>query len=361
MNDLFVDPPLTNFGTVTAFYEASVVEGLEDVAASELRSLGKGLRLRFAPDRYPGAIQFDYAGDARRLLTLQTLVAVFLVKRFEVPRPLALLGHQNFHLLLRHIESIRNLHPQDAFRRLYLAAAGSGSRVMNRLKEELSRSTGLKISQEEGDLLLRLRRPLDGSDAWEALLRISPRPLSTRSWRVCDFEGALNATVANAMVRMQQPRKEDVYLNLACGSGSLLIERLACAPAAQAMGCDIDPKALECARQNLFAGGYARRAALYPWDARALPLASGSVNALSADLPFGHLVGSHDENVVLYPKILDEAARVARPGARFALISHEVRLLERLLAGSTAWITQKVVTITLRGLHPRIFLLERMP
>ena len=64
-------------------------------------------------------------------------------------------------------------------------------------------------------------------------------------------------------------------------------------------------------------------------------------------------------NVALYPAILGEAARVAEPGARFALISHEIRLLESLLRDSAEWSTERVLRVSLGGLHPRIFLLRR--
>ena len=69
---------------------------------------------------------------------------------------------------------------------------------------------------------------------------------------------------------------------------------------------------------------------LYQADGQRLPLPNRTMDALCADLPFGHRIGSHEENVRLYPLILDEAARVARPGARFVLITHEVRLLEQV-------------------------------
>ncbi|RRR75605.1 MAG: RNA methyltransferase, partial [Candidatus Viridilinea halotolerans] len=87
---------------------------------------------------------------------------------------------------------------------------------------------------------------------------------------------------------------------------------------------------------------------------------NASINAINADLPFGHLVGSHDENVRLYPALLDEAARVARPDARCALLSHEVRLMERLLAERPQWQVEQALRVDLGGLYPRIFLLRRV-
>src|SRR5207302_4929243 len=91
---------------------------------------------------------------------------------------------------------------------------------------------------------------------WETLVRLSPRPLSARPWRVCNLPGALDATAASAIARLAGPRPDERYLNLASGSGTLLIERLALGPAGPAVGVELDPRALDCARRNLDASGY---------------------------------------------------------------------------------------------------------
>lgn len=337
--------------------EAVVVAGLEDFAGAELRRLGNRVRLRYPPGQpEPGAIRFDYTGDLRALLRLQTVNAVFLSREFAVPRPRGLLGDEHFRALLQQINLARSLVSGDVYQTLAIAAAGADSAVMTRLKDELARQTGLRAAAD-GDLLIRLRRAVESSAAWEALVRLSPRPLATRPWRVCNLEGALNAAVAHAMALLTRPAPGDTFLNLACGSGTLLVERLAWGPARRAIGCDTSPAALTCARANLAAAGAG--AELFDWDARALPLPERSVDALCADLPFGNLVGSHAENLALYPPLLAEAARVARPGARFVLITHEVRLMESLLDQPSGWTVGEVRRIALGGLHPRIFVLQR--
>lgn len=219
------------------------------------------------------------------------------------------------------------------------------------------------MSDDEADLLIRVRPTPsihEDSVGWDVLVRLSPRPLATRAWRVCNFEGALNGAVAHAMVRLTHPNPRDVYLNIACGSGTLLVERLLTGPARHLIGCDIDPTALACARQNATAAGAGSRIALYQANGCALPLASRSINAITADLPFGHLVGSHAENLRIYPLILEEAARVARPRAFFTVITHEVRLMDQLLlADDSPWTIEKVLKVELGGLHPRIFVLQK--
>jgi 23S rRNA G2445 N2-methylase RlmL len=163
------------------------------------------------------------------------------------------------------------------------------------------------------------------------------------------------------MAALSGPHAKDVVLNVACGSGTLLVERLACAPAARAIGCDTDPVALRWAAENLRSAGCADASELYPWDGRSLPLPDASVDAVLADLPFGHRVGSHAANCALYPAILREAARVARTGARFVVLTHEVRLTVALLRDATEWILEAALPVSLRRTQARIFVLRRLP
>jgi SAM-dependent methyltransferase len=336
--------------------EVIAPEGLEPVVRDELRRLGPAAR----PERSgpPGMVAMDYAGELRALLGLRTAQSVYIVRPFAVPRPKALLGDEHFRAILELIERVRRLHPAVSFGTLFLSAAGADSAVLTRLKAELASASGLAVGPDDGDLLLRLRRAA-GGEGWELLVRLSPRPLATRPWRVCNREGALNGAVAHAMALLSAPQATDRFLNIGCGSGSLLIERLIAGPARQALGCDIDPAALECARANLAAAGLTARGELQPWDATRLPLYDASVDAICADLPFGHLVGSHAENLSLYPALLDEAARVARAGAHCVLLSHEVRLMEHLLDERREWERYSTIRVDLGGLHPRIFVLER--
>jgi tRNA (guanine6-N2)-methyltransferase len=356
----------------TYYIEADVADGLESVSTVEIRTRFDKFVRFYTPVKHGkdastedggGVVQFSYEGDLRELLKLQTIQALYLLQRYPISRPKALLGDEHLRNVRAQIATVRGLHPAGTFKTLRLNAAGSDSTVMMRLKTELARAEGLEVGEDEGDLLIRVRPTpsiREGDLGWDVLVRLSPRPLATRAWRVCNFEGALNGAVAHALVRLTHPSPRDVYLNIACGSGTLLVERLLAGPARHIIGCDIDPVALACAQQNVAASGAGRRIKLHRGDGRALPLPNRSINAITADLPFGHLVGSHAENVRLYPLILQEAARVARPRAFFGVITHEVRLMEQLLAAEDcAWSAEKVLRVELGGLHPRIFVLQR--
>lgn len=342
--------------------EVEVIPGLEQIAADELSQRFRS-RVTIEPSLKEGLLPILYDGDLHALLDLDTVLAVYGQRWFDVPRPKALMGHAEFTTLLSMIEVVRDLYVPDAFQTFRISAAGEDSSVLVRLREMIAAETGLQFVAEEGDLLLRLRRPLDRSEGWDVLIRLSPRPLSARDWRVCNLAGALNASVAQAMARLTRPNPDDVVLNVGCGSATLLIERLLNHPARLAIGCDIFPAALECASENIQASGVGP-VHLYDWDAGDLPMPDASVDVVLTDLPFGQLVGSHERNVELYPRILSEAARVTVGGGLFASITQDMRLWERLIANTADdWSVDQVLPIKMPfgsgHLHPRIYVLRR--
>jgi len=346
---------------VTTFYEAAVNGGLEAVCAAELRHrFGDQARLLHPAERFRGSIQFTYSGSPVRLLQMKTVLSLFIVHQSPIPRPRALLGHEIFTYLTEQIKAVRQIKGKSAYQTIYLAAAGARSPVMTRLLDELAQHTGLKPAGDEGDLLIRVRRPLDAPEkGWDVMIRLTPRPLATRDWRVCDFKGALNAAAAHAIVLLTQPGPQDVFLNTGCGSGTILIERAGLMPFRKAIGCDISEEALRCARENAAAAKLTPRLQLARWDARSLPLPDQSVDVICSDLPFGHYVGTHQENVALYPDLLAESARVLKPKGRCVFLTHEVRLMTSLLERSPDWAVRQVITIEQNGLNPRIFVLNK--
>ncbi|HEX7003983.1 MAG TPA: methyltransferase domain-containing protein [Trueperaceae bacterium] len=320
------------------------------MAAQELKSCAA--RVLAAGD---DSVVFSYGGAPEDLLELRIAVAVYRVIRFEVPRPKALLGHEHFGRL---VAAVKEAVGERAFEGFRFGAAGSDSPVFARLAAALEEATGLERS-EEGELLLRFR-PTGGG--WEVLVRLTPRPLSARSWRRCNLPGGLNATVAAAGLQLLGASGAERHLNLMCGSGTLLVERGLGGRWKRGVGLDVAPAALECARRNLEAAGLGERAELIVGDAATLPFADGSFDRLSADLPWGDAIGGHEENSRLYPAFLAESARVAARHARMLAITHELRLFERALSQQSEWrLAGEPLRVFHGGHRPGLYLLERLP
>lgn len=334
-------------------FEAEVLPGLVPIAAAELEELDAAITAS-----REDSIRFRYGGPRVALLELRSIVAVHEVQHFDVPRPKALLGHEHFTRLTELVARLQRGPPVQHFNGFRFGAAGSDSPVFARLAQALAQATGLGY-REDGELLLRFRRAED--EGWEVLGRLTPRPLSARHWRECNLPGGLNATVAAAALDLLGSSPGDSFLNLMCGSGTLLIERGLAGQWSRGVAVDIDPHALECAERNVTAAGLAARTQLLLADATALPFEAGTFDRLCADLPWGDVVGHHRENERLYPAFLGESGRVAVTGARLLAITHEIRLFEAAVAGQGSWRrTGEPIRVFHGGHRPGLYLLERV-
>ena len=337
-------------------FEAEIVPGIENVAIDELKAKADGSIASIQLVR-PGFVRFSFRGNREWLRKLRSVVAVYAIHQFDVPRPKALLGHRHFTRLLdilrRVIVGFSQSNPT-----LGMGAAGAGSSVMRRLKHELAAALSVPVNEDhKGELYFRLARTR-GKNGWDVLVRLTEQPLSKRSWRVVDVPGALNATVAFAMTQLGSPRKGERILNLCGGTATILIEHALSKRSAISLGLDHSTEMLAAAQLNVMSSGTSARIQLLQADVMRIPLAADSVDRVFADLPFGHYVGSHEENIRMYPHFLSDAARVMKADAKFVLLTHEINLMHRLLRKSD-WVVESELSINLTGLHPRLFVLTR--
>jgi len=338
-------------------FEAEVIPGLEAIAFDELcralqPNVDRIIKLR------AGFIRFRYSGAAQTLRSLRSVIAIYQVHQFPIPRPKAFLGHQHKTRLTRILMDASRSFASPA-QSLGVGAAGSNSSVMRRLRQELAAALQLAPAVDgKGELFIRLL-PARETTGWEALVRISSKPNSARDYRVVNMPGSLNATAAYAMTAEGDLGENAVIVNLCSGTSTILIEHALTHPRHQLLAIDAMTAALDAGRQNTRASGLETRIQHIRADARRTPLLAKSADRLYADLPFGHHIGSHVENIKLYPAILDEAARLARPDAAFIVLTHEVKLLRQCLRQSP-WQAASETRINLRGLHPRLVVLRRI-
>jgi predicted RNA methylase len=334
--------------------------GLDSVVEAEIRErLPDARSLRRVPGR-TDSFTADYAGPWEPLLTLSTIVASYLVLSFPVPRPRSLTSGEYFPQIVEAARIVQRVNAGSPTS-FHFDAAGSSSPGYQRLAAELAAATGLRYDREQGDLVLRFRRADGQPEGWDILVRLSSRPLSSRPWRVRNFPGAVNAPIAAAMVRMTSPRPADRFANLMCGSGTLLIERLLACPAQVAVAVDNDSRALAACSENLGAAGLRDRATLVEGDIGGGEWARrGPFDVIMADPPWGTLLGSHETSEALHTALLERAHVAAAPGARLAVITHEVRVMERCLRqAEELWAQRDVVRVFQMGHHPRVYLLTK--
>ncbi|MGI8748655.1 MAG: methyltransferase domain-containing protein [Deinococcus sp.] len=331
-------------------YELEALGGLEGVAEAELREV-PGVR---GGGPLAGAgVRFIYDGEPERLSRLRGAVAVYRHQRFEVPRPRALLGHQPLGELLAFLAGVARVGGHRSFR---FGAAGRDSETFTRLAGALEEGLGLPYLPEEGELLVRMRPAAEG-EGWDVLARTTRRPLTARAWRECNLEGGLNSSVAYAMHRLAGQREHDRIFNPMCGSGTLLIERSLMGPQDALVGVDIRADAVACASANIRAAK--RSIEVAERDALNTGLPDRSFDLVVADLPWGDAVGSHQGNAALYPAFLQEMDRLTARHGRLCLLTHELRLFERVMGEQRRWHASELFQVASGGHHPRAYMLSK--
>jgi tRNA (guanine10-N2)-dimethyltransferase len=133
--------------------------------------------------------------------------------------------------------------------------------------------------------------------------------------------GSMSPMLARALSNIAGGYDGATLLDPTCGTGGALVE---CGlVGGRPVGGDASREMVEGARVNL--RGYVGEGAgsrLYVGDARSLPLSDASVDCAVTDLPYGrasHVEGESAEAVGR--AVLDELARVVRPGGRVVAVS----------------------------------------
>ncbi len=286
--------------------------------------------------------------DARRALEWRTVVAAYESLVFDVGRPRTLISPEHVGRMATHVARLPS-----KFSSFRVSAAGADSPELMRLREAFAAATGLVDDPDDGELLVRLRKATGGG--WEVLLRLTPRPLSARAWRTERYEGGLNATIAAAIVQATNPYPEDRFLDMMCGSGTLLIERLMAGPAREVVGYDIAAHAIRKTNEHL--RNAAIRGAKVKLHNQDVLRAEGAFNKIVVNPPWGTSVGSHEENATLYPELLRAAWRLSGgAGGMLCVLTHEIKLFEKSLTNPN-WNLVEEHRIFQKGHWPRLYVL----
>lgn len=291
---------------------------------------------------------------------LRTVVAAYLTLDFPIRKPRGLLSSDRLKAVTAAFDEIRRQRPRQRFSSMRFSVAGAHTPEMSRFRAALSAALNLPEEPESGDLLVRVRQHPDTAAVWQVLLRTTPRPLSARPWRVVNYPGAVNATIAAAVVDALDPRPDDEVVDLMCGSGTLVLERLARCGIRRMVACDISPVAIDAAMRNQRAARLKGAVEYRLADFRSLERGDSGFGTLMANPPWGELVGSHQENDVLYADLLDTAHRLAASGARFGVLTHDIKRFEAILRGNPHWSCSSVTRFFQKGHHPRLYVLQHL-
>lgn len=184
----------------------------------------------------------------------------------------------------------------------------------------------------------------------------------------------LRPTIAMNLLKFSDLVDGETVCDPMCGGGSIPIEAAYEWPNVQVICGDNHEQAYERSRANIDFNNRKiaedRRSlaiqrplaiSLLRWDVTNLPLKTESVDVFVTDLPFGKRSGTKGENRILYPKILNEMARVARRGISRAVFLTEDKngFFRALDANQSLWWKKKTVWINIGGMWGGVFLLQR--
>ncbi len=330
-------------------WTVSALDGTQDIVRNELvRRFSRDCS--FVGHTRADEIHFTYSGAAERLLSLTTAQTLLLRKDFAVSRPRTLLSPEHTAALTELIQKAQSIRGAGTAAGFRFDAAGSGSPTMRRIAERIENHLGLPFDPENGDCVITFR---PGRTGWEVLCRVGNRPLATRNWRKVNYRGSLNAAIASCMVELTRPKRGDRYLNIMCGGGTLLIERLLRQRTRTAVGIDISDTAVSACQKNAEAAGLANRIQLIAGDARAVKFPDASFDAVTSDLPWGGQHGSRASNISLYRESLKEAARLCRTGGITVILTQDIPSLKAVLPEMQYnWNVIDERKIVQRGYHP---------
>ncbi len=186
-------------------------------------------------------------------------------------------------------------------------------------------------------------------------LRLTKTALHKRS-RQTGGLAALNPTLAYAMGVLSEPVDGETVLDPMCGTGTLLIERHGLGPAVL-LGSDLFENAIAEAGINTGAAGV--RAHLIRADARRMPLASGSVDKVICNPPWGRRVLGGRSMWRLYRPVFGEIERVLRPDGLAVILTLQRRLMEELVGRVRGLDMTHDRVVSVGGMHPHLYVLER--
>ncbi|MGQ9687140.1 MAG: methyltransferase domain-containing protein [Thiobacillaceae bacterium] len=347
--------------------------GIEGIAWREIHALSpdaRNLGLRTAGNQN-GLVLFDYPDDPRALLRLRTAEDVFFLAGWTKGIPADRTGLNAITQMVQTAKyfdvglGVHRLLRGTAKRRAtfrVIARMEGGPHAYRRVDVQKAVEKGVlarynyKWHVVQDDATLEVWVTLLGAEAICGL-RLSDRSMRHRGYKAEHLPASLRPSVAAAMVLLSNPQPGDVFLDPMCGAGTILGERAAAAPYQALLGGDINRASVQACRANV----RPRRvpADIREWDATHLPLPDAGVDKVVCNLPFGKQVGTHAENVELYPRYFAEMARVVRPGGRLVILTGEQALTERILSSSEAFRKREQFDVRVLGMAARILVIDR--
>ena len=299
-----------------------------------------------------GFIYLDFQPDLSLFTCFGSILRVYVIAQDLKYTPRYISNHKSilYHLIALIIEDGKN-----TFETFKINCAGSDSPEVRSIAKYIQTTFGLN-EEEDADLKVHI---IHTSDTWEIGVEMTPRPLSSRDYKVLNMGGAINPTIAYAMNSLCELEHVNSYLNVFSGSATLLIEAAKRYPnLVRLVGFDNRKESITLAIQNIKKAGLMKRIQLKERDIFDKP-DLGKFDVITSDLPFGMLILKNENLEELYRCFVAYCQETLNHGRRLAAYTSEHKLLKKVLVESQFKIIKtlelKLTTSTKTSLYPNIF------
>ena len=385
-------------------YHASVITGLERLAAEELKE-----KLNVQAVTFQGHIRFESDADPKDVIQLRSIDNLYAVVGREKPDYMPqnesdlLSKLQLFHDSLnwtpaltawRQVTGFEKSDMETILTRLsdlqltgdqteqpddkrpkellpkfrvtcYRAGEGHGFQSGDAAKEMggiINSSFGWPVSMKEFDLEVVL---FVKDNEWTLAVSLTKDSLHRRNL-VSIGVTSLRATVCYAMLKLAELQVGDILCDPLCGSSAILVESSVAFPQVLNLAGDHHNQAITHSAANISHISKDPKNGpvdILQFDATKLPFKTGLIDAIVSDLPFGKRIGNKTINTTLYPKLLKEFARITVPSTgRAVLLTQDWKNLSKSLDSELmrkCWRMKFKMFLKLGNLATYIYILKR--
>lgn len=341
-------------------FKLTLIPGLKSVVLDEISKYPDLKTAEAGEDK----IYLDFIPNFKNILTLRSVTNAYIIKRGEKFNPYFICNHKSIigdliEVVLGKTEIIKNK-PQassskQSFKTFKLRCAGSDSKEVKEIQSYIINTYKLTES-EDADLEIYISKP---NELWEISVRLTPRPLSLRSYRVANIKGGMNPSIAYAINTFCNINLIHSYMNVFSGSGTLLIEAGLSNPDLKLVGFDIDGKSNSLAIQNIKKAGLIKQIHLKTADIYNKPHL-GKFDVITSDLPFGIQISNKESLDNLYKNFVTYCEETLNEKGTLIVYTTEHKILQNVLESSkfeTIKTLDLVIPTSVANiyLYPRIF------
>ncbi|RWS12248.1 THUMP domain-containing protein 3-like isoform X2 [Dinothrombium tinctorium] len=370
----------------TALYEATVVTGLEKIAAEECEQ-----KLNCTVNTKQGRIVFESNRTVNDILTLRGVDNVYVVVRNETLQTLPVDKEECKTLFEQFLEKCEWRKPLRIWSNVFdfnyeldsilEKSTQSTENVKKPVFRVTCNRTGDNHCFTSNEAAAILGGIINETYHWpvsmkqfdlEIIFNIKDKELSvgialTRQslhYRNLVSFGptSLKATICHNMLRLAEIQTGDIVCDPMCGSGAILVESSISWSNCFNIASDIHPKAIENTLENTKRSAVSE-VDIMSFDATKMPFSKESIDVFITDLPFGKRIGSKRDNRTLYPLVLKEMARCAKLNTgRVVLLTQDKKNLQMAIENHSIkqyWKRNKYVYVKVGGLDAGLFRLIR--